>query len=60
MDSAVMALLLVAFVAAVALLVRDCRSARLEARAAIEEKLAREGRFSPTITRSVPLQAARN
>jgi hypothetical protein len=57
---AVMAVLLVAFVAAVALLIRDYRSPPLQARASIEQKLAREGRFSPEIKRNVPLRPVRN
>ena len=54
---ALMALLLVAFVAAFALLVRDYRSPPLQARAEIEQRLQKEGRFFPEIKRNVPLRA---
>lgn len=55
----VFALLLVAFVVAMALLIADYRSPPLQARASIEQKLEQEGRFSPEITRNVPLRALR-
>jgi len=56
---ALMALLLVAFVAAFGLLIRDYRSPPLQARAQIEQRLQKEGRFHPEITHSVPLRAVR-
>ena len=56
---ALMALLLVAFVAAVGLLVRDYRSPPLQARAEIEQRLQQQGRFFPEVTRNVPLRAVR-
>lgn len=54
-----LALLLVAFVVAVALLIRDYRSPPLQARASIEQKLQEQGRFHPEIKRNVPLRALR-
>jgi len=57
---AILGLLLVAFVVAVGLLIRDYRSPPLEARASIEQRLQQQGRFSPEITHVVPLRAARN
>ena len=51
-----MALLAVAFIVAVALLIHDYRSPPLQARASIEQRLQREGRFSPEIRRNVPLR----
>ncbi len=56
---ALMALLLVAFVAAVGLLIRDYRMPPLQARAELEQRLQKEGRFYPEITRNVPLRAVR-
>ena len=52
-----MAFLLVAFVLAVGLLIRDFRSPSLQARAEVEQKLQEQGRFSPEIKRHVPLRA---
>ncbi|HVE81591.1 MAG TPA: hypothetical protein VND93_02035 [Myxococcales bacterium] len=54
-----MALMLVAFVAAAGLLIFDYRSPPLEQRASIEQKLEKQGRFSPEIKRQVPLRALR-
>jgi len=56
---ALMGLLLIAFVVAVALLIRDYRSPPVQARAQIEQKLQQAGRFSPEIKRHVPLRALR-
>jgi len=56
---ALMALLLVAFVVAFGFLVREYRSPPLQARAQLEERLQKEGRFYPEIKRNVPLRAVR-
>jgi hypothetical protein len=56
---ALMALLLVAFVAAFGLLIRDYQSPPLQARAEIEQRLQKEGRFYPEVQRTVPLRAVR-
>lgn len=56
---ALMALLVVAFVVAMGMLIRDYRSPPLEARAAIEQRLQDQGRFFPEIKRNVPLRAVR-
>ncbi|HEY8205966.1 MAG TPA: hypothetical protein VIG99_00700 [Myxococcaceae bacterium] len=56
---ALMSVLLVAFVVAMGMLIRDYRSPPLQARAAIEQRLQEQGRFYPEIKRSVPLRALR-
>lgn len=56
---ALMALLLVVFVVAFGMLIRDYRSPPLQARAEIEQRLEKEGRFFPEIKRQVPLRAVR-
>lgn len=56
---ALVALLLVAFVVAMGMLIRDYRSPPLQARAAIEQRMQQQGRFFPEIQRNVPLRALR-
>ena len=56
---ALMGLLILAFIVAVALLIRDYRSPPVQARARIEQKLQQAGRFHPEIKRNVPLSALR-
>ncbi len=56
---ALMALLLVAFVVAVGLLIRDYQSPPLQARASLEQRLQQQGRFSPEVKHVVPLRALR-
>lgn len=52
-------LLLLGWIVGMALLIQDYRAPRLEARASVEQKLERQGRFSPVVRRSVPLRNAR-
>jgi hypothetical protein len=52
-------LLLVGWVLAMGLLVQSYRSPPLQVRASVEQKLERQGRFSPLVRRSVPLRATR-
>ena len=56
---ALMVLLIIAFVVAVGLLIRDFRSPPVQARAQIEQKLQKAGRFHPEIKRNVPLTVLR-
>jgi hypothetical protein len=56
---AIMVVLLVAFVVAMGMLIRDYRSPPLQARAAIEQRLEQQGRFFPELRRNVPLRALR-
>ena len=56
---ALMSVLLVAFVVAMGMLIRDYRSPPLQARAAIEQRLEQQGRFYPEIKRNVPLRTLR-
>jgi hypothetical protein len=50
-------LLVLGWIFGTALLIQDYRSPRLEARAMVEKKLERQGRFSPVVRRSVPLRS---